>query len=82
MLHAVAQLTEHGFRDIQWILGDEVHADAFGTDQAYDLFDFFEQRLRCVVEQKVGFVEELHHVGFFRIADFRQLFEQFGQQPQ
>jgi hypothetical protein len=63
-------------------LGDEIDPDAFGADQADDLFDFFQQGGRCVVEQEMGFVEEKDEAGFFRVADLGQLLEELGEDPQ
>ncbi len=78
MLHAMAELAEHVFRNIEWALADEVHAHAFGADQAHHLFYFFEQRLGRVVEQQVRLVEKDYQLRFFNIADFGQLFKEFG----
>jgi hypothetical protein len=82
MLHAVAELAQHAVGDIERVLRDEVDADTLGADQAYHLFHFFQQRGRRFVEQQVGFVEEEHQLGLVQIAGFRQLLEQFGQQPE
>ena len=82
MLYAVAQLAQHAVRDIQRVLGDEVNADAFGADQAHHLFDLGQQRRRRIVEQQVRFIEEEHQLRLFRVAHFRQVLKQLGQQPQ
>ena len=58
------------------------HAHALGADQAHDLFDLFQQGRRCIVEEQMCFIEEKHQLGFVQVAGLRQLFEQFGQQPQ
>src|SRR5215475_16114579 len=31
VLHAVAELAKNNFRNVEWILADEVNADTFGT---------------------------------------------------
>ncbi len=82
VLHAVAELPQHGVGNVERVLGDEIDAHALGADQAHHLLDFFEQRLRRVVEQQVRFVEEEHQLRFLRVAHFRQLLEQLRQQPQ
>ena len=51
VLNAIAQLTQNGVGNVDWVLCDEVHADAFGADQAHDLLDFLQQYFRRVVEQ-------------------------------
>ena len=37
MLHAVAKLAQHIVRNVDRVLGDEVHADALGADQPHNL---------------------------------------------
>ncbi len=82
MLHAVAELAQHLVRHVDRVLRDEEHADALGADQAHDLLDPVEQRLRRVVEQQMRLVEEENELRLVEIADFRQLLEQLRQQPQ
>ena len=82
VLHAVAELAEHGVGQIERVLGNEINAHAFGTDQAHHLLDLLEQGVGCVVEQQMSLVEEHDEFGFVQIACFRQGFEQFGQEPQ
>ena len=82
MLHAVAELPEHGIRNVERVLRDEIHADAFRADQAHDLLDFLQQRRRRVAEQQVGLVEEEDQLGFGQVARLRQLLEKLGQQPE
>src|SRR5262249_25876767 len=60
----------------------EIDAYSLGSNQTNHLFDFVEQFLRCFVEENVRFIEEENELGFRRIADLRQFFEQFRQQPQ
>ena len=82
VLHAVAELSQHRVRNVERVLGDEIHAHALGADQAHHLFDLFEQGLGRVVEQQVRLVEEEHQLGLFRVAHLGQVLEQFGQHPQ
>ena len=82
MLHAVTELGEHRFRHVERILRDEIDADTLGTDEAHDLLDALQQHLRRVVEEKMRLVEEEHQLRLFRIADFRQHFEQLGEHPE
>ena len=82
VLDPVAELAEDAFGHIQRVLGDEIDADALGTDQPHHLFDFLEQRLGGVVEEQVGFVEKEHQLGFVHVAHFGQLLEEFGEHPQ
>ena len=82
MLHAVAELAEHLVRDVARVLRDEVHADALGADQPGDLLDLEEQRVRDVVEEQVGLVEEEHELRLRQVAGLRQALEQLAQHPQ
>ena len=82
MLDAVAELGEDGLRQVERVLRDEVDADALAADEADDLFDLFDEGLRGVVEEEVGFVEEEDELGFFHVADFGQFLEEFGEQPE
>src|SRR4030095_1186994 len=82
VLHAVAELSEEDLRHIHRILCDEVDTDALRADQSYDLFDFFLQHCRQIVEQEVRFVEEKDELGFVRIANLGEFFEEFAENPQ
>ena len=82
MLHAVAELGENVVRHVERILGDEVDADSLGADQLHHLLDLVHKPLRRILEQQVRLVEEEHKLRLVGIARFRQLLEQFGQQPQ
>ena len=82
VLHAVAELAEHGVGQIERVLGNKINAHAFGTNQAHHLLDLFEQGVGGVVEQQMSLVEEHHEFGFVQIAGFGQGFKQFGQKPQ
>ena len=82
VLHAVTQLAENGIGQVERVLGNKIYAHAFGTDQAHDLFDLFDQRIGGIVEHQMRFVEEHHEFWFVQIADFGQGFKQLRQHPQ
>ena len=82
MLDAVAELGQHLVRYVERILRDKIDTDAFRANQSDDLLDLVEQRFRRVGEQKVSLIEEEAEFGLGLIANFRQLLEQFGKQPQ
>ena len=64
VLHAVSQLAEDHFGNIQWILRDEINAHALGTDQPHDLLDLVFRARRKVGEQQMSFVEKEDQLGF------------------
>jgi hypothetical protein len=76
MLHAVAELARNGVGNVERVLGDEIDADALRADQAHDLLDFLQQRLRRVIEQEMRLVEEEDELRLVGIADLLKLFEQ------
>ena len=82
VLHAVAQLGEHGVGHVHRVLGDEVHAHAFAAHQAHDEFYALQQGFGRVGKEQVGFVEEEDHLWLFGVAYFGQALEQLGEQPQ
>ena len=82
VLDAVAQLPQYGVGQIKRVLGNKVHAHAFGANQAHHLLYLLQQRRGGVVEQQMGFVEKHHKFGFVRIAHFRQRLKQLRQHPQ
>ena len=82
VLHAISDLTEDGLRNVEWILGDEVYANPFGTDEADNLDDFVFDELREIGEQEMGFIEEKDELGFIGIADFGEMFEERGEEPE
>ena len=82
MLHAVAELAEHGLGEIQRVLRHEVNADALRADEAHDLLDSLEQRLRRLVEEEMCFVEEEDEPGLLRVAELRQMLEELRQEPE
>ncbi len=40
VLYPVAQLAQHGVRDVRGVLGDKIDAYSLGADQPYHLFNF------------------------------------------
>jgi hypothetical protein len=82
VLHAVAQLGQHGVGHVQRVLRHEVHAHALAAHQAHHQFDALDQRRRRVLEQQVRLVEEEHQLGFFEVAHLGQHLEQLAQHPQ
>ena len=82
VLDAVAHLGEHDVGHVERVLRDEVDADALRADQADDLLDLLEERLRRVVEEEMRLVEEEDQLRLLGIADLGQFLEQLRQQPQ
>lgn len=82
MLDPATELSEHVLGQVARVLRDEIDADALRADQADNLLDLVDQRLRRIVEQQVGFVEEEDELGLVRVADLGEPLEQFSQQPQ
>ena len=81
VLDAQAQLRQHRIRQVARRLGDEVHANPFGTDQPHHLLQTLLQGFWRIGEQQVRFIEKQRQQRFVGIAAFRQLFEQLCQQP-
>ena len=82
MLHAVAQLAEHGVRDIERVLRHKIHTHPLGADQPHDLLYLVEQGLGRIVKEQMGLVKKEHQFGFVDITDLGQVLEQFGQHPE
>ena len=82
VLDAVAELGGDLVGHVERVLGDEVHTDALGADQADDLLDLGDQRVGRLVEEEVGLVEEEDELRPIEIADLRQLLEQLGEEPE
>ena len=82
MLYAQAELAEHILGDVQRALGHKIDADPLGADQPCDLFDLVLHRLRALVEQQMGLVEETDEARLVGIAHLRQVFVELGQEPQ
>ena len=55
---------------------DEINADAFGADEAHDLFDGGHQIFRRAVEQEMRFVEEIDELRLVGVADLGKRFEE------
>ena len=77
MLDTITQLTQHGIRNVERVLGHEINTHTLGADQAYHLLDLVDQRIRRIVKQQVRLVKEEHQARLFRVANFRQFLEQF-----
>ena len=82
MLNFVAELRQNAARNIRRILRDKIDADALRANQLYDLLDFIQQSLRCIVKQKVRLVKEKYHLRLLEIARLGELGEQFVQHPE
>ena len=75
MLHAVAQLAEHGVRDIERVLRHKVHTHPLGADQPHDLLYLVEQGLGRIVKEQMGLVKKEHQFGFVDITNLGQVLE-------
>ena len=82
MLNTQAELSQDIVRQIARRLGDEIHPDALGTNQPHHLLQALLQRLGRTLKEQVRLVEEQRQYRFVGVTALRQLFEQFGQQPQ
>ena len=82
MLDAVAQLGQDADGHVARDLGDEIDADALGTDQADHLLDLVHQGLGRSVEEHVGFVEEEYEFREVEVAHFGELGVDLRHQPQ
>src|SRR5215813_7093383 len=82
MLHAIAELAKNNLWNIEGILADEVNTHAFGTDQSHHLLNFLFNCRRDVREEQMRFIEKEDELRFFRIANFRKIFEQLRQHPE
>src|SRR5438552_16552528 len=81
MLHAISKLPKHNIGDIEWILANQINADAFGANQSYHLLDLLLDWRRDVSEKQMRFVEEENQFRFLRIANFWEILEQFREHP-
>src|SRR5947207_15156845 len=81
MLHAISKLPKHNIGDIEWILANEINADAFGANQSYHLLDLLLDWRRDVSEKQMRFVEEENQLRFFRVANFRKILESLREHP-
>jgi len=82
VLGAVAELPEHVVGNVERVLRDEVDANALGADEPYHLLDLLAHRLRRLVEEQMGLVEEEHQLGLLGVADLGQALEELGEHPQ
>src|SRR4029453_4653153 len=82
VLNPITKLAQNFVRHIVWKLGAEVHADAFGSDEANDLLHALAQRLGRVVEEQLGFIEEENDLRLVQIPHFGQVFEELRQEPE
>ncbi len=82
MLDPIAELGQHRRRHVGRRLGHEVDADALGADQPGGPLDLVHQRLRGVVEQQVGLVEEEAQLGLGQVAGLGQRLVQLRQHPE
>ena len=82
VLHAVAELGEHGIGDVQRVLRHKIDAHAFGTHQAHDEFNPLQQHFRCIGEEQMRLVEEKHQFRLIQVAHFGQSFKEFTQHPE
>ena len=82
VLQFVAKLGQYAIGNVAGKLGDEVNANAFGANKTNDLFNFIKQGTGRIFENKVCFVEEENHLGFFKVASFGHHFVQFREHPQ
>src|SRR4029077_4620597 len=73
---------KNNFRNIERILADEVNADAFGTDQSHHLLNFLFNCWLDVRKQQMRFIKKEDDLRFFRVANFRKIFEQLRQHPE
>ena len=82
MLDPVPELREDGRRHVGRRLGDEVDPDTLRPDQAGGALDLLEQRLRGVVEQQVGLVEEEAQLWLGQVARLRECVIQLREHPE
>ena len=82
VLQFVTKLGQYAVGNVTGKLGDEVNTNAFGANQANDLFNFIKQGTGRIFENEMCFVEEENHLGFFKVASFRHHFVQFREHPQ
>src|SRR5438552_8491840 len=81
MLHAISKLPKHNIGDIEWILANQINADAFGANQSYHLLDLLLDWRRDVSEKQMRFVEEEDQFPFLRFANYWEILEQFREHP-
>ena len=82
MLHAISELPENCFWNIERILRDEVDADTLRSHQPHDLRDIVGDYCGQIGEQQMRFVKEENQLRLIGIACLRKPLEEIGQQPQ
>jgi hypothetical protein len=82
MLHAIPELPENGFGNVNGVLGDEEDTHTLGPNKPDDLLNAGLQYGGQVVEKKMRLIEEEDELGFFRIANFGELLEELAHQPE
>ena len=82
VLDAVAQLGQDADGHVARDLGDEIDADALGTDQADDLLDLGGEGLGSILEEHVGLVEEEDELREVQVTDLREGAVELGKKPQ
>src|ERR671935_96992 len=82
VLNAVAELAEDLVGDVVRELRAEVHADALRANDADDLLHALSQRRRRIVEEQMRLVEAEHELGPIEVADFGEILEELGEEPE
>jgi hypothetical protein len=72
MLHAVAQLAQHGVGHVQLVLRHEVRTHTLGAHQAHHRLDALDQGGRRMLEQQVGFIKEEQQFGLVQVTHLGQ----------
>ena len=63
VLHAIPELSEYRFRNIEWVLRDKVDTDAFRPHQPHHLRNLVSDHCGQVGEQQVRFVKKNTSLG-------------------
>src|SRR4029078_6522249 len=82
VLNAVAKLGKNRIRYVERILGHEINADTFRSDQLHHLRDLLKKSGRRIGDQQMRLVEKEYEARFFRIAHFGKILEQLRQEAQ
>ena len=81
VLHLIAELSQDGVGDVDWVLRREVDAASLAADEPHRLLDLCEQRRRRALEEQVRLVEEEHQLGLGRSARPGQALEESTERP-
>ena len=81
VLDTAPELREHVRVHVLRRLGDEEHADALRADEPRRADHRLDERLRRILEQQVGLVEEEDELRLRQVADLGQRLEQLAEQP-